>query len=137
MRSPLAWKRTAAISVVLAVCAWMIEAVLDSFVFHLGPLHERLFPLNEPGEIWMRVEATGTFLILSVYCHVIIAQRKRVEAERAQALLPTLLAAIGAQRVRRSSVRSGPYGGDSDRHDPAGSAVRWTRPQAPDGFEAS
>src|SRR5437764_12766762 len=87
MRSLLAWDRTAAISVVLAVFVWMIEAVLDSFVFHLGPLHERLFPLNEPGEIWMRVEAIGVFLILSVYCHVIIARRKRAEAERAQALL--------------------------------------------------
>src|SRR5256885_2172449 len=63
MRSLLAWDRTAAISVVLAVFVWMIEGALDSFVFRLGPLHERLFPLNEPGEIWMRVEATGTFLI--------------------------------------------------------------------------
>jgi signal transduction histidine kinase len=87
LRSLLAWDGTAAISVVLAVCAWMIEAALDSFVFRLGPLHERLLPLNDPNEIWMRVEAIGTFLILSVYCHVIIAQRKRVEAERAQLLL--------------------------------------------------
>src|SRR5919204_2765002 len=101
MRSLLAWDRTAALSVVLAVFVWMIEAALDSFVLGLGPLHERLLPLNEPGEIWMRVEATGTFLILSVYCHVIIAQRKRVEAERAQALLREQEARRQAEQAMR------------------------------------
>ena len=75
------------IGVVLAVFAGMIQAALDAFVFRLGPLHERQFPLNDPTEIWMQVEAIGIFLILSVYCHVIIGQRKRAEAERAQALL--------------------------------------------------
>src|SRR5437764_4431515 len=87
MRSLLAWDRTAAISVVLALFAGLIQAALDSFVFRLGPLHQRLFPLTDPTEIWMQVEAIGVFLILSVYCHVIIARRKRAEAERAQALL--------------------------------------------------
>jgi signal transduction histidine kinase len=74
-------------SVVLAVCAWLIEAALDAFVFRLGPLRERLLPLNDTNEIWMRVEAIGIFLILSVYCQVIITHRKRVEAEHAQAQL--------------------------------------------------
>src|SRR5918912_2479833 len=87
MRSLLARNRMAVIGVVLAVCAGMIQAALDSFVFRLGPLHERLFPLDDPTEIWMQVEAIGIFLILSVRCHVIIAQRKRAEAGRAQALL--------------------------------------------------
>ena len=87
MRSLLAGNRTAVIGVVLVVFAGMIQAALDSFVFRLGPLHERLFPLNDPTEIWMQVEAIGIFVILSVYCHVIIARRKRAEAERAQALL--------------------------------------------------
>ena len=87
MRSLLARNRTAVIGVVLVVFAGMIQAALDSFVFRLGPLHERLFPLNDPTEIWMQVEAIGIFVILSVYCHVIIARRKRAEAERAQALL--------------------------------------------------
>src|SRR5918912_1986877 len=87
MRSLLARNRMAVIGVVLAVCAGMIQAALDSFVFRLGPLHERLFPLDDPTEIWMQVEAIGIFLILTVYCHVIIAQRKRAEAGRAQALL--------------------------------------------------
>jgi signal transduction histidine kinase len=72
---------------VLAVFAVMIQAALDWFVARLGPLHERLFPLDDPTEIWMQVEAIGVFLILSVYCHVIIARRKRAEAEREQALL--------------------------------------------------
>ena len=87
MRSLLGWDRTAAISVGLAVCAWLFDAALDSFVFRLGPLHQRLFPLNDPNEIWQRAEAIGIFLILSVYCHVIIAQRKRAEAEQVQAQL--------------------------------------------------
>jgi hypothetical protein len=42
----------------------MLECALDSFVFHLGSLHERLFPLNDPTEIWMRVETITVFLIL-------------------------------------------------------------------------
>jgi signal transduction histidine kinase len=75
------------ISLVLAVLTWIFEVALDSFVFRLGPLHERLFPLNDPNEIWMRVEGIGMFLILSVYCQVIITHRKRVEAEHAQSQL--------------------------------------------------
>jgi signal transduction histidine kinase len=73
--------------VVLAVCAWLFDAALETYVFHIGSLHQRLVPLNDPLEIWQRAEAIGIFLILSVYCHAIIAQRKRVEAERVQALL--------------------------------------------------
>jgi signal transduction histidine kinase len=86
LRSPLVWDRTAALSVVLAVCAWVFDAALDTYVFHLGSLRARLFPLNDD-DIWHRAASIGIFLILSVYCHVIIAQRKRVEAERAQLLL--------------------------------------------------
>src|SRR5919202_5050588 len=101
IRFLLAGNRTVVIGVVLAVFAGMIQAALDAFVFRLGPLHERQFPLNDPTEIWMRVEATGTFLILSVYCHVIIAQRKRVEAERAQALLREQEARRQAEQAMR------------------------------------
>ena len=89
------------IGVVLAVFAGMIQAALDAFVFRLGPLHERQFPLNDPTEIWMQVEAIGIFLILSVYCHVIIAQRKRVEAERALALLREQEARRQAEQAMR------------------------------------
>src|SRR5919206_629243 len=100
-RSLLARNRTAVIGVVLAVFAVMIQAALDLLVFRLGPLHERLLPLNDPSEIWMRVEAIGVFLILSVYCHVIIGQRKRVEAERAQALLREQEARRQAEQAMR------------------------------------
>ena len=101
IRFLLAGNRTVVIGVVLAVFAGMIQAALDAFVFRLGPLLERLFPLDDPTEIWMRVEATGTFFILSVYCHVIIAQRKRVEAERAQALLREQEARRQAEQAMR------------------------------------
>ena len=72
---------------VLAVCAWLFDAALETYVFHIGSLHQRLFPLNDPLELWQRAEAIGIFLILSVYCHVIIAHRKRAEAEQVQAQL--------------------------------------------------
>src|SRR5919206_3552998 len=85
--SVLAWDRMVAIRVVLAVFAWLFDTALETYVFHTGSLHKRLFPLDDPLEMWQRAEAIGIFLILSVYCHVIIAQRKRVEAERAQALV--------------------------------------------------
>jgi signal transduction histidine kinase len=87
LRSLLARDGTVAMSVGLAVCAWLIEAGLDAFVFRLGPLRERLLPLNDANEIWMRMEAIGIFLILSVYCQIIITHRKRVEAEHTQAQL--------------------------------------------------
>jgi hypothetical protein len=64
LRFLLAWDGTAAISVVLAVFAWIFDAALDSYVFHIGSLHARLLPLNDPNEIWQRVESIGIFLIL-------------------------------------------------------------------------
>src|SRR5919206_2121384 len=100
-RSLLARNRTAVIGVVLAVFAVMIQAALDLLVVRLGPIHERLFPLDDPTEIWMQVEAIGVFLILSIYCHVIIAQRKRAEAEREQALLREQEARRQAEQAAR------------------------------------
>ena len=94
LRSLLAWDGTAALSVVLAIAAGQIAAALEAFVLRLGPLHARLFPRTDRKEIWKRVEGSGAFLILSVYCPVILAPRQRVEAERAPALL-------GEQEARR------------------------------------
>jgi light-regulated signal transduction histidine kinase (bacteriophytochrome) len=74
-------------SLVVAVLAWLFEAALDAFVFHSGPWHARLFPLNDTNEIWHRLETITFLLIFSLYSHAVMAKRKRLEAERAQSLL--------------------------------------------------
>ena len=82
------------ISLVLAGLAWLFDVALDVLILHVGTWHERLLPRNDPNAIWHRLETISFVLSLNLYSQAVLAQRQRVEAERAPALL-------GEQEARR------------------------------------
>lgn len=67
----------------LAVAAgyWTVEAAIDSFVFGLGSVYERLIP-HDANETWMRLIVLLLIIIFSSYAQVLITRSRRLEAER-------------------------------------------------------
>ena len=64
----------------IAAAYWMIESLLDAFVFGDGPLSVHLFP-SSPNELWMRSLAVMMITCFSAYVHRI--HNERVDTEKA------------------------------------------------------
>ncbi|MBN1591659.1 MAG: diguanylate cyclase [Candidatus Coatesbacteria bacterium] len=62
----------------IAAAYWMLESLLDAFVFGKGPLSVHLFPLN-PDELWMRSLAVLLITFFSAYVQRIHSEREDAE----------------------------------------------------------
>lgn len=70
------------IGIGIGVIYWFLESAMDTFVFHLGSLTERIFS-PDPNEIWMRLSVIS-IIILFGFCPLIainIIKIKRLKEE--------------------------------------------------------
>lgn len=66
------------LGIVFAAFYWILESVLDVFVFHEGTLAEQILSAD-PNEIWMRLLIMSIFIIFGVYAQITVTKRKKVE----------------------------------------------------------
>lgn len=66
------------LGIVFAAFYWILESVLDVFVFHEGTLAEQILSVD-PNKIWMRLLIMSIFIIFGVYAQITVTKRKKVE----------------------------------------------------------
>ena len=66
------------LGIVFAAFYWILESLLDVFVFHEGTLAEQILSAD-PNEIWMRLLIMSIFIIFGVYAQIAVTKRKKVE----------------------------------------------------------
>ncbi len=67
-----------ALGIGLAVLYWILESVLDVFVFHKGTFTERILG-PDMNEIWMRLLIALILIVFSIYVQITITKRKKIE----------------------------------------------------------
>lgn len=71
------------LSVGLAVLYWVLEALMDAFVFGEGGFVERLITPDH-NELWMRMIIAGLLVGFGVYGSTVIRWRKRAQEGRSE-----------------------------------------------------
>jgi len=71
-------KKVEWIGVLLGVAYWIVESMMDTYVYDLGPLVERLFH-PDPNEIEMRSLAVSTVVAFGFYAQFMIKRLERTE----------------------------------------------------------
>ncbi|MCH7511386.1 MAG: hypothetical protein IIB19_03355 [Chloroflexi bacterium] len=71
------------LSVGLAALYWVLEALMDAFVFNEGGFVERLITPDR-NELWMRVMIAGLLMGFGVYGSTVIRWRKRAQEGRSE-----------------------------------------------------
>jgi signal transduction histidine kinase len=70
------------LGLVLSAIYWFIESLADTFIFRQGTFSRQIFPLYDPGEMWMRLFICFLIIFFSIYAQYTIDKRKRLEKER-------------------------------------------------------
>src|SRR4051812_43533309 len=86
--------RVPLIAVGLAISFWLLHAMIDTFVFHLGPLPSRLLP---PGayEVADRLERITLFVAFGIYAQLLLRKDRRI----ADALRASEARLVTSQRI--------------------------------------
>jgi hypothetical protein len=66
----------------LVLMFWLVEAVIDSFIFHIGGFVEQLLPVRDPNEMWMRILACILFLLFGMYAQYMSDKQRLFEMRR-------------------------------------------------------
>jgi diguanylate cyclase (GGDEF)-like protein/PAS domain S-box-containing protein len=74
------WKKSRIITlgVVLSVCYWFVESIVDSYVFSTGTVMEQVFS-PKPNELWMRGVITFLILAFSAYANSLVVKHRGLE----------------------------------------------------------
>lgn len=82
MRNPTVhvWTESGIVTlgVILAVCYWFVEAIIDWYVFASGTIIEQMF-FPKADELWMRAVIAGLIVAFSIYANSLVARHKRLE----------------------------------------------------------
>jgi PAS domain S-box-containing protein len=86
------------VGLVIAIVYWFTESALDSFLFGRGPFGSRLFPVQDPNELWMRLIIFLLFVVFSLFAHSLISRRRRIEValRKEHNFVTSILDTIGA-----------------------------------------
>ena len=63
------------IGVIAAILFWLLETILDAYVFEPEPFLLELFPLHEPAELWMRFVVVALLIAFGLYANKITKNR--------------------------------------------------------------
>lgn len=80
------------ISIAIAILFWLLDSILDSYVFEPEPFLVELFPLHEPSELWMRFVAISLILVFGVYANNVANKRATTEEKLRTEVLERQLA---------------------------------------------
>lgn len=67
------------VGLVFGAAYWLIESMMDSFVFGRDTFIARLLPLKDPNEVWMRFLIIFLLVTFSLFAQALIARRRRIE----------------------------------------------------------
>ena len=63
------------IGVTAAILFWLLQSILDAYVFEPEPILLELFPLHEPAELWMRFVVVVLLITFGLYANLITKNR--------------------------------------------------------------
>jgi hypothetical protein len=66
----------------LVLIYWLVEAVIDAFVFHTGTFAAQLVAIGDPNEFWMRTLACILFLLFGLYAQYMSDKQRLFEMHR-------------------------------------------------------
>ena len=62
----------------ISILYWLLESFRDSFVFHKGPILERIIT-PDPMSLWMRLLAIFIIFLFTIYAQALINERRKAE----------------------------------------------------------
>ncbi len=71
--------KVVALSIVFGLFVWVIDAVLDYFIFYQGPFWELLITGIPKHEIYIRSVILASFIVFGILMSAAIGRRKRTE----------------------------------------------------------
>jgi two-component system, sensor histidine kinase and response regulator len=75
-----AWKKMIQVGIGLGALLWIVQSVINVYIFDQGSLLEEIFTLNRQ-EVWMRSLSLGILIMFSIYALGVISRRKKSEQE--------------------------------------------------------